>query len=144
MTPPSLDPAWRAQDPSLAVSGLEPVYSVAALRTLAKPNGASAMSLRMVFKYTVPGCRLGTRGSVAMALALQSLVVDVTRCGAGRCSANCAALPAYNPATNLDGVLGAAEVSCAQGSYVLHGEVCTPVCEQDRRAACDRQLQPAC
>ena len=47
------------------------------------------------------------------------------------CDAKCAALPAYNPETNLDGVVGAAEVSCAQGSSILHGSSCTPVCEHE-------------
>ena len=47
------------------------------------------------------------------------------------CRANCAALPAYNVATNPGGVVGAAEVTCAQGSSILHGSVCSPVCKQD-------------
>ena len=47
------------------------------------------------------------------------------------CRANCAALPAYNVATNPGGVVGAAEVTCAQGSSILHESVCSPVCKQD-------------
>ena len=116
-----------------------------------------------VFKYTIPGCRLGqsSSSSVTMSLAVQSLIFNLTDCAAGDltacnatctdvasgqaavecaedggifgftgCYANCAALPAYSPATNK-GVVGAAEVSCTQGSYVLHGSTCTPLCDQE-------------
>ncbi|CAJ1418264.1 unnamed protein product [Effrenium voratum] len=99
-------------------------------------------------------------GGVEMSVALQSLLYNLSDCpqvgdaescrascasgapasvecaeeggrfGLAGCSAPCAALPPFQ-AQSFDGVAGAAEVSCAQGPSVEHGESCSPVCEQD-------------
>ncbi|CAK8993904.1 unnamed protein product [Durusdinium trenchii] len=48
------------------------------------------------------------------------------------CRAHCLALPRYHPSTHPDGVVQAAEVSCAEGTSILHGATCSPVCEEEQ------------
>ncbi|CAK8994520.1 unnamed protein product [Durusdinium trenchii] len=152
-------------DPDSA-SAAHSVYSaVQIVPRLVRPGQALGLALRMVFKYTIPGCTIGREGlpGVTMSLSLQSLVFNLTACAAigdlsscsvacaehasgdatavcaaeggtfafEGCRAHCLALPRYHPSTHPDGVVQAAEVSCAEGTSILHGATCSPVCEEE-------------